>query len=117
MSISYYPVPSSAIKYSSFEKDAKARKFKGLKYIKPVKGEYMPKGTEKAFVLEDTKKNWLFVHELDKDGNVELCNYQLSNDNDSSSIMAKILSYYKCKASCEGDKDEIYSASDFRGQG
>ena len=117
MSISYYPVPSSAIKYSSFKKDARASKFRGLKYIKPVKGEYVPKGTEKAFILEDTKKNWLFVHELDKEGNVELCNYQLSGDNDSSSIIAKVLSYYKCKASREGEEDAIFSAYDFRHSG
>lgn len=115
MSISYYPVPSSAIKYSSFKKEAKAGKLKGLKYIEPVKGEYVPKGTEKAFVLEDSKKNWLFIHELDKAGNVELCNYQVSN-NDSSGIMAKILSYYKCKANFEGEED-TFSASDFRHSG
>ena len=116
MSISYYPVPSSSIRYSTFKKDAKAGKLKGCRFKTMEKGTYVPRATDRAFSLYDTKDNWLVIHELDSQGNVELTNYQLGN-NDSSSIIARILSYYKCKAYYEGDETTTFSASDFRGKG
>ena len=114
MSISYFPVPSKAIKYSTLQKDSKAGKIKGCRFEAQEKGTYMDKGTGRAFALFDAKGNWLFVHELDKKGNVELDNYQLGNNN-SLGILSKLASYYKCKMRDDVDGDVLYSASDLKG--
>lgn len=114
MSISYYPVPSSAIRYSKLKNDSKVGKIKGIRFEAQEKGTYIDKGSGRAFALFDSKGNWLFVHELDKRGNVELCNYQLSNNN-SLCILSKLASFYKCRMRDDIDNDNIYSASDLRG--
>ena len=114
MGISYFPVPSSSMKYSTLKKDSKAGKIKGCRFEAQEKGTYLDKGTGKAFALFDSEGNWLFVHELDKQGNVELDNYKLSNNN-SLLILSKLASYYKCKIRDDVDNDSTYSASDLKG--
>jgi hypothetical protein len=106
-------LPSSSIKFNSLKKDSKSGKIKGCRFEAQEKGTYLDKGTGRAFALFDVKGNWLFVHELDKRGNVELDNYQLGHNN-SLGILSRLASYYKCKMRDDVDSDVLYSASDLR---